>query len=333
MVTERVIGYVEGVGPGAYFPRRREIFDAKLHSDLQRGISRFKDRDGRWVSDAIVLNGGYADDADDWYTVLYTGASPDKEKYQEAGETKLRCSQSWEYADNAALQLSYERGHLVRVFRGYEGDKRYSPGKGYRYDGLYEITGIRTATSKYPAPDGSEVKICQFDLERLPDSLQEVSGLERQAMKALLAAEEERRAEAEKFPETRSSWVQRLVRDSALIKRVKDMYDHECQTCGLRLVGPDGKPYSEGAHIKPLGKPHFGPDVEPNILCLCANCHVLFDRGAIVIEEDWSIVLRAGLLGVNLRPKLKRQRSHKVHPGYVRDHREYWEQKGAPSVN
>ncbi|MBQ1094416.1 HNH endonuclease [Streptomyces sp. B93] len=331
MVDERVIGYVEGYGPGSYFTGRRELFDAQLHGDLQRGISRIKDKDGSWVSDAIVLNGGYEDDADDWYSVLYTGASRDKDKYTEGGVTKLKCSQSWDYRDNAALKLSYERGHLVRVVRGYEGEKRYSPGKGYRYDGLYEITDVRTAISKSPAPDGSEIEICQFDLERIPDSLQEVPGVERHTVEAVRREEEERERDTEKFPGVRSSWVQRMVRDSALIRRIKKLYDHECQICGLRLVDPDGKPYSEGAHIKPLGKPHYGPDVEPNVLCLCPNCHVLLDVGAVVIEDDWSIVLQAGLFGVNPRSKLRVHRSHKVHPGYVRDHRERWQ--SAPTAD
>jgi predicted restriction endonuclease len=331
MRNERVIGYIEGVGPGSFFKGRRELFDAKMHSDLQRGISRIAGKGGSWVADAIVLNGGYEDDADDWYSVRYTGASPDKDKYEEHGVTKLMCSQSWTYRDNAALKLSFERGHPIRVVRGYEGDKRYSPGKGYRYDGLYAITDSRMAISKSPAPNGSLVEICQFDLERLPDSLQEVTGLELHVIEALKQEEEKRDEEAEKYPGVRSSWVQRLVRDSGLTRRVKKLYDHECQICGLRLLGPDGKPYSEGAHIKPLGKPHFGPDVEPNVLCLCPNCHVLLDIGAIAIEDDWSIVMRSGFFGVNLREKLNRHRTHKVHLDYVRYHRKQWKNQDGPS--
>ncbi|MFF3498372.1 HNH endonuclease [Streptomyces sp. NPDC003247] len=132
-------------------------------------------------------------------------------------------------------------------------------------------------------------------------------------------------AEWEKFPTTRATRVQRIVRDAATVRRIKELYDHECQMCGLRLVGPDEKPYSEGAHIKPLGSPHKGPDVERNVLCLCPNCHVRLDIGAVVIAEDWSIVVRAGLFGDQLRDKLKVNRKHKVHEEYVRYHRELWE--------
>ena len=43
--------------------------------------------------------------------------------------------------------------------------------------------------------------------------------------------------------------------------------------------------YSEGAHIRPLGGVHKGSDTTENILCLCANCHTLFDKGALYVDE------------------------------------------------
>ncbi len=48
------------------------------------------------------------------------------------------------------------------------------------------------------------------------------------------------------------------------------------------------------------------------------------DIGAIVIDDDWSIILRAGLLGENMRPKLKMHKKHKVHVDYIRYHRKCW---------
>ncbi|WP_405859997.1 YDG/SRA domain-containing protein [Streptomyces sp. NBC_01515] len=170
MEIERVIGHIEGVDVGAVFHRRLDVMRAKLHRTNQKGISWLADEDGSEVGDAIVLNGGYEDDEDHWTWVRYTGASPDKDK-DEQTKSLLR-SQSWAYRDNAALKRSYERNHPVRVIRGYGGDSRYSLPDDYKYDGLYEITAIRTAVSRSPAPDGSEIEICQFDLERLPDDLQ-----------------------------------------------------------------------------------------------------------------------------------------------------------------
>ncbi|POX64757.1 hypothetical protein C3492_03140 [Streptomyces sp. Ru62] len=342
-VGEQRIGHIEGIAPGAEFHRRRQVKRNNLHSDTVRGISTLVDKDGTRVADAIVLHGGYEDDHDDWDSIRYTGASPDVDKYKVKGVPRLRRSQSWDYADNAALKRSYERGHPVRVIRGWRGDKRYSPIDCYRYDGLYLVTDIRTAIARSPAPDGTPVEICQFDLKRLPEHSQDPTSLERQIADLLERQEqvaeedgddggseeevedaEEEPPSGEKFPEARAAHVQRLVRDDAVIRNVKRLHDGECQMCGLRLLGPDGKSYSEGAHIRPLGKPHRGPDVEPNVLCLCPNCHVRLDIGAIVIEDDWSIVVRAGAFGVDVRPKLKRHRKHKIHPDYVRYHREWW---------
>ncbi|MFE6481436.1 YDG/SRA domain-containing protein [Streptomyces sp. NPDC057757] len=350
-VVERMIGHIAGIAPGAEFHRRLQVHQNKLHGDTVRGISWLADEDGGEVADAIVLHGGYEDDEDDWTWVRYTGASPDKEKYKVKGVPKLLRSQSWSYRDNAALKRSFEREIPVRVIRGWKGDSRYSPIDCYRYDGLYRIVNVRTAKSKSPAPDGTSIEICQFDLERLSDLLQDPTAVEQQIAALLERQEElpqeqmeaaedgapeesqEEAPQGEKFPETRSAQVQRLVRDAAVARNVKALYDGECQVCGLRLTGPDGRPYSEGAHIRPLGKPHSGPDVEPNVLCLCPNCHVRLDIGAIVIEDDWSIIVREGTFGGNVRSKLRMQRKHKVHLDYVRYHRERWtgEEESDPS--
>ncbi|MDG9720398.1 YDG/SRA domain-containing protein [Streptomyces sp. DH24] len=329
MEIERVGGHVRGVPVGAVFAVRKEVQKAKLHRDNQRGISWVSDEDGLQVGDAIVLHGGYEDDQDEWETIQYTGASPSKDR--DPKTKKLLRSQSWTYLDNAALLRSYQRGYHIRVIRGYKGDARYSPSKadGYRYDGLYRITAARTATSKSPAPDGSEIQICQFDLERLPEDQQVQTDLERQIIDAL----DESAEQQEKFPRSRSVQVRRLVRDTAAVRRIKSLYEGECQLCGLRLEGPDGKPYSEGAHIRPLGKPHHGPDVEPNILCLCPNCHVRLDIGAVVVDHDWSVVMRAGLFGAGLRTKLLVKKGHRVHPEYLRYHRDYWSKRGVGSAS
>lgn len=356
---EQRLGHIEGIAPGAEFHRRLEVKRSNLHRDTVRGISWLSDEDGSEVADAIVLHGGYEDDRDEWTRVRYTGASPDKEKYKDGGVTKLRASQSWSYQDNATLKRSYERGYHIRVIRGWKGDARYSPIDCYRYDGLYEIVAIRTAVSKWPAPDGTPIDICEFDLKRLPDVLQDPTSLE-QHIAELLEQHEELEMptvddgaavvgeteteddlpsevaeysppEGEVYPEERAARIQRLVRDAAVARNVKALHDGECQACGLRLVGPDEQPYSEGAHIRPLGRPHYGPDVEPNVLCLCPNCHVRLDIGAIVIEDDWSINVRAGALDGSLLPKLRRLKKHKVHLDYIRYHRDYWLGMSDPS--
>ena len=81
----------------------------------------------------------------------------------------------------------------------------------------------------------------------------------------------------------------RTIRDTAMAERVKGIYDYRCQVCGLRLETSEG-PYAEGAHIRPVGSPHDGPDREDNLLCLCPNHHVLFDRFGFTIAEDLSLI-------------------------------------------
>jgi putative restriction endonuclease len=49
-------------------------------------------------------------------------------------------------------------------------------------------------------------------------------------------------------------------------------------------------PYAEGAHIRPLGGAHAGPDAPDNVLCLCANCYGRFDRGAIHISSTGHVI-------------------------------------------
>ncbi|MET9967380.1 YDG/SRA domain-containing protein [Streptomyces sp. NPDC006356] len=329
MGIERGVGHIEGVAVGEYFDSRMAVKDAKLHQANQKGISWLKDeKDGLPVADAIVLNGGYVDDDDQWTQMRYTGGSKGEER--DSNTKRLLRSQSWSYVDNAALKRSHERGYPIRVIRGYKGDERYSPSKGYRYDGLYRITALRTALSKLPAPDGNEIKICQFDLERVPESQQGHTPVETHVAEALEELEElyEEQGE-ERYPEVRTTPVQRLIRSVATSRRVKKLYGGECQLCGRRLLGPDGEAHSQGAHIRPLGKPHNGPDVEQNILCVCPNCHVRLDIGAVVVAPDWSIVVRAAMFGEVLLPKLKTKGWHRVHPDYIRYHREWWEKREA----
>lgn len=318
MTVERAIGHIAGIAPGAFLSRRRDVFDRGLHSDLRRGISKLKDADGALVSDAIVLNGGYEDDDDDWHEIRYTGASADAEKDPKTNQ--LLVSQSWGYPDNAALKLSYDRKYPIRILRGYNGDKRYSPKGGYRYDGLYRISAVATAISRMSGPDGEPIEICQFTLERCQESEQGLTAAEKAVVELVEFGGEE------KFPQSRTVQVQRLIRDTAAARRVRDLYDGQCQTCGMRIVGANSKPHSQGAHLKPLAEPHKGPDVERNILCLCPNCHLRLDIGAISIGEDWSVIERVPQAEVRTTlPRLVLKKRHGLHQAYAQYQREWWD--------
>ncbi len=75
--------------------------------------------------------------------------------------------------------------------------------------------------------------------------------------------------------------VSRIIRDTQLADRIKELHQFECQLCGHTIVLPDGSRYAEGHHIQPLGAPHDGPDTGDNVLCLCPNHHAACDLGAI----------------------------------------------------
>lgn len=65
------------------------------------------------------------------------------------------------------------------------------------------------------------------------------------------------------------------------------------------------RPYAEAAHIMPLGIPHNGPDKLENLLCLCPNCHVLFDGHALTVDSK-RILRRLGISAG--RPAVKAER-------------------------
>lgn len=74
--------------------------------------------------------------------------------------------------------------------------------------------------------------------------------------------------------------VSRIIRNTALAVRAKQLHNHECQICGQTILLTDGKRYAEAHHIQPLGEPHNGPDTLGNLLCVCPNHHAELDFGA-----------------------------------------------------
>ena len=78
----------------------------------------------------------------------------------------------------------------------------------------------------------------------------------------------------------------RILRDTTLARNVKESHQYRCQICGQTLKLSGITPYAEAHHIMPLGRPHNGPDVRGNILCVCPNDHVLLDYGAIKLDVN-----------------------------------------------
>lgn len=114
--------------------------------------------------------------------------------------------------------------------------------------------------------------------------------------------------------------VQRVARSSSVVRLVKEWHAHRCQICELRIELPGGTYYSEGAHIHALGAPYNGPDVTSNVLCLCPNCHIMFDNGVFVLDDDLTIFRHGHAVG-----SLRTDKRHTIDRDYLRSHRERWQ--------
>ncbi|WP_328910361.1 hypothetical protein OG230_13065 [Streptomyces sp. NBC_00234] len=310
-------GHVNDVLPGTHFESRRAVKDAQLHKESEAGISWGRDEQDERAADAIVLNNGYEDDVDGWDEITYTGAGG-----QTRNSSRQTSDQTWDNKGNASLRRSRIKGNCVRVIRGSDGEREYSPASGYRYDGLYEVVADWTEVGR------AGFQICRFALRRLPAARQELTSIEQQVQDML-----DRRGQAstdeggddDTAPRRRTSTVERIVRDTAVVRRVKRWHGFACQVCGLALaVGADGRSYAEGAHIHALGGADGGPDVDGNVLCLCPNCHVQLDRGAIFLTDDLQVVNRFARDGAPGRAPLRTVAQHRIEERFIRAHRRFW---------
>jgi putative restriction endonuclease len=262
----RHFGDIPGVPVGASFPNREAVAAANVHKPRQAGISG-GEKEG---ADSIVVSGGYEDDEDYGNVIVYTGqGGQDPSTKQQIADQTLT-------AGNLALAVSADRGLPVRVVRGSEGDPAHSPSSGYRYDGLYYVEGY-----------GKEVGRSGFDVWRF-------RLVQEPAPNPVTNPPPQPPPQPQPSGGATGTYssVQRLVRNTAVTEWVKELHDFTCQVCGLRMVTAAG-PYAEGAHLRPVGSPHHGPDDVGNVLCLCPNDHVRLDRGAIVLDDVWNVVERA----------------------------------------
>ena len=84
----------------------------------------------------------------------------------------------------------------------------------------------------------------------------------------------------------RTITVNRIVRDNALSRFLKSLYESRCQICKYTFRVPGGRKYAETHHIQPLGAPHNGPDKESNMIVLCPLHHAMFDYGVIALHPE-----------------------------------------------
>ena len=282
-------GTPDGVSVGQLFVDRREMHDSAVHRPLQSGISGTK-AEG---ADSICLSGGYVDDQDHGDYIIYTGHGGNNRS-----SGKQIADQSVQSSGNAGLITSSVQGLPVRVVRGANHKSPYSPPAGYQYAGLFIVVEFWVEKGL----DGFDV--VRFRLDRIPEQAPLVT---RVAPEPDIA-----------FAKTT---VSRRVRDSALSREIKAMYRNRCQVCDTSVAGIDGRQYSEGAHVMPLGRPHLGPDTLENILCLCPNHHVQLDIGGMVILENYDVATHESSAAF---ATLSFKKHHVLSPKYATFHRELW---------
>ncbi|MGI4884330.1 MAG: YDG/SRA domain-containing protein [Janthinobacterium lividum] len=289
-----VFGPIAGVAPGHEFRNRLELYGAGVHTQTQAGISA---RQGAGAA-SIVLSGGYEDDEDYGDVIIYTGrGGRSAESSQQVADQTLTGS-------NLELARNITTGLPLRVTRKVEGPH----GSCYRYDGLYRVA------EHSAGPGKSGHRVWRFRLELLPAGLLADDEAPVTAPAFPSSSEAAEPAPVYGPPPRRASTVLRIVRDTAISRRVKDLHDHRCQVCGVQLRG--AAPYAETAHIRPLGAPHHGPDALANALCLCANHHVLFDLGSFGIDDNLQLL---GLPG-----RLASQKKHVVGIEFLAYHRAHF---------
>jgi putative restriction endonuclease len=184
------------------------------------------------------------------------------------------------------------------VIRGADKKNPYAPEAGYRYDGLYVVDSHWHEIGK------SGFLVYRFKLVKL-DSVLPPNKLTKELGLISFSAGSDN-------PKRATATAQRIIRDSKLGKEIKRLYNYKCQVCSIE-INTNAGPYAEAAHIKPVGKPHNGPDKPDNLLCLCPNHHLMLDKGVYMIGDDLSLV---GIEG-----RLIKHKEHEISIEYIRYHR------------
>lgn len=262
MARPIIFGEIPGIPEGHWFEGRKEMMPTSFHRNWGAGI----DGNGTEGTAAIVLSGGYEDDIDNGDEIIYTGAGGN-----DSSTGKQIIDQSWDNRGNAGLLKSMDEGFPVRVIRGHTHKSPFSPKTGYTYAGLYSVVDAWEDDGR------SGFKICRFRLEYSGQSWERKS------------PEETELDYSGRGTKRKEGTVLRIIRSTKTANDIKKLYNHKCQVCGIVIKTRSGG-YAEGAHIKPLGKPHNGDDNSDNLICLCPNHHVMFDKGCFSILDDLSLV-------------------------------------------
>ncbi|MGW1891638.1 YDG/SRA domain-containing protein [Streptomyces sp. NPDC002004] len=278
-----------------WFKGHAELYAADVHRFSGRGISGTA-HEG---VDSIVASGGYAADRDEGDVVIYTAMGGDPVDGHITKDQELT-------GPNAGLVLNEREGLPIRFVRGL-GIRGGKARDGYQYAGLYRVDE-HWSTRTEQGHLMWQFRLVKDDGEVVPDSVEvetdeDMTEVERAAARYVTA--------------------QRRVRNTRAARKIKSLYENLCQICRTPVVvDADGTRYSEGAHIQALGEPHCGPDIAANILCLCPNCHVRFDNGALLITDDLKVV--DGFTHALVGELYVQHNRHRIRAEFLEQHRSRW---------
>jgi predicted restriction endonuclease len=291
-MSEREFGEIPDFPVGSVWEKRIEVSRSRVHKPPVPGISGTADEG----CDSIVVSGGYEDDQDYGNEIIYTGAG-------NMANGKQIDDQTFDHTNNSSLIKSQLEGLPVRVVRGSNGNPKYSPKSGYRYDGLFKVVDHWSETGK------SGFRVCRYKLVAI-DSNEVISPIE-----VNLSAP----PTGETNPGRIKSVTTRTIRNTSVSEYVKKLYEYKCQICLIEITIPKGF-IAEGAHVKALGRPHNGPDVIENVLCLCPNHHAALDLGGLYINDHFEAM---DLFDKKISQIVFRIQ-HKIELDYIQYHRSLW---------
>jgi len=162
-------------------------------------------------------------------------------------------------------------------------DNVFDLGNGMRFYGTPGVSHL-VEEDKFPKTDIDSKY--SLSIDELPEKLLSLMDDSR-------APFEEETAKAVDFCESESHESKRVryeayrpLRDTKLSRMVKELHQFKCQICGFTILFASGERYAEAHHIKPISRPHNGPDTMSNIVCVCPNHHAMLDYGAIELDKS-----------------------------------------------
>ena len=233
----------------------------------------------------------------------------------------------WEFKERTLIQDQSDvpwtdrEYHAVLHFRALhrDFDESYNPGfTDPKYTGRLQVTIINLPADDPPYKSDllskllAEVNLKEDAENRIRRELTRSVDVTIDSENAVPDIEQPSRAESN---------TTRIIRDTALVSELKEIYEYTCQVCGSRRRRGAKSGYAEGNHLRPLGRPHNGPDIEQNVLIVCPNHHADLDYGTLEIDPE-TLVINHGYDDTISGRTHRMAEKHSLEREYIRYHNE-----------